>query len=104
VLWGALESEGIVSGERPGADNPTPVVDAAIRYVATSPCTLKLLSIEDALAVKVQPNVPGTTTEKPNWRHRLDGLAATLLDSDVVQARLRMLGPPRMDASEPEPD
>ena len=101
IFWGALRDEGIVDGDRPGADNPVPVVDAAIRYVANSPCTLKLLSIEDALALPVQPNVPGTTTEKPNWRHRLDGAAAGLLAPEEVKARLRMLGPARDDAGPP---
>jgi 4-alpha-glucanotransferase len=95
VLWGSFEDAGLVSGERPAPDDTDPVVDAAIRYVAKTPCALKLLAIEDALALRDQPNVPGTTTEKPNWRHRLDGDAGALLDSAPVQARLRHLGAPR---------
>jgi 4-alpha-glucanotransferase len=71
------------------------VVDAAIRYIAKTPCTLKILPIEDALGIRTQPNVPGTTTEKPNWRHRLDGEADALLEDATVQARLAHLGPPR---------
>ena len=80
-------------------DALAPVVDAAIRYVAKTPCTLKLIAIEDALALRVQPNVPGTTTEKPNWRHRLDGDAGALLDGEAVQARLSHLGPAREGGS-----
>jgi 4-alpha-glucanotransferase len=95
VLWGAFQNAGLVGGERPSPQDTDPVVDAAIRYVAKSPCTLKLLSIEDALGVQTQPNVPGTTTEKPNWRHRLDGEAEALLDGDAVGRRLAHLGPPR---------
>ncbi len=91
ILWGALADEGLVAGDRPAPENPAAVVDATIRYIAASPCTLKLVSLEDALAVGVQPNVPGTTEEKPNWRHRLDGMAATLLESDAVKARLHIL-------------
>ncbi len=102
IFWGALKDEGLVEGERPAADDPTPIVDAAIRYVAASPCTLKLLSIEDVLAVPVQPNVPGTMTEKPNWRHRLEGMADGLLASHDVKARLGVLGPPREEAGLPE--
>ncbi len=71
------------------------MVDAAIRYIARSPCTLKLLAIEDALAIRTQPNVPGTTIEKPNWRHRLEGDAGELLDDAKVRQRLACLGPPR---------
>lgn len=95
IFWGAFQSADLVEGERPTPDDTAPVVDAAIRYIAKTPCTLKLLPIEDALGIETQPNVPGTTTEKPNWRHRLDGDAATLLGDHAVQARLAHLGKPR---------
>jgi len=95
VLWGAFENAGLVDGQRPSPEHTLPVVDAAIRFIAKAPCTLKLLSIEDALGIEAQPNVPGTTTEKPNWRHRLEGDAGTLLDDEDVRRRLAHLGPPR---------
>lgn len=95
VLWGALQNAGLVWGERPAPDDTDPVVDAAIRYIAATPCTLKMLPIEDALGIRTQPNVPGTTIEKPNWRHRLEGEAGELLDDPKVQARLAHLGPVR---------
>ncbi|MDR6873085.1 4-alpha-glucanotransferase [Bosea sp. BE125] len=95
VMWGAFNNAALVDGERPAPENPSSVVDAAIRFVAKTPCTLKLLSIEDALGIDAQPNVPGTTTEKPNWRHRLQGDAAALLDDEDVRRRLAHLGPPR---------
>ncbi|WP_291549034.1 4-alpha-glucanotransferase [Bosea sp. (in: a-proteobacteria)] len=95
IFWGSLEREGLVQGERPAPEETEPVVDAAIRYIARSPCTLKLLAIEDALAIRTQPNVPGTTTEKPNWRHRLEGEAGELLDDAKVRERLAHLGPER---------
>jgi len=95
LLWGAFQQAGLVEGERPAPDDTDPVVDAAIRYIARTPCTLKILPIEDALGIRTQPNVPGTTTEKPNWRHRLHGDAGALLDDETVQARLAHLGPPR---------
>lgn len=95
VLWGAFENAGLAHGERPAPEDTDPVVDAAIRYVAATPCTLKILPIEDALGIRTQPNVPGTTVEKPNWRHRLEGEAGGLLDDPTVQARLAHLGPAR---------
>jgi 4-alpha-glucanotransferase len=95
MLWGSFQQAGLVEGERPAPEDTDPVVDAAIRYIAKTPCTLKLLSIEDALGIRTQPNVPGTTTEKPNWRHRLDGEAGALLEDEAVQTRLRHLGEPR---------
>lgn len=98
LLWDAFARAGAASGDRPIPEETDPVVDAAIRYVATSPCTLKLIAIEDAIGVRDQPNVPGTTTEKPNWRHRLPDDAATLLEDERVKARLKPL------ASKPIPD
>jgi 4-alpha-glucanotransferase len=99
MLWGAFQNNGLVEGERPAPEDTAPVVDAAIRYIAKSPCTLKILPIEDALGIETQPNVPGTTTEKPNWRHRLDGPAATLLDDGSVRHRLSHLGAARDEVS-----
>lgn len=91
VLWGAFRDAGVARGERPAPEDTDPVVDAAIRYVAATPCTLKIVPVEDALGLRTQPNVPGTTVEKPNWRHRLDGEAGSLLDDPVVEGRLGQL-------------
>ncbi|KPF66279.1 hypothetical protein IP69_15565 [Bosea sp. AAP35] len=99
ILWGAFQDAGLVEGERPAPQDTGPVVDAAIRFIARTPCTLKLLPIEDALGVQTQPNVPGTTTEKPNWRHRLDGDADALLDDAAVRSRLSHLGQARDGAA-----
>ena len=44
------------------------VAVAAYRRLAQSRSCLVLASLEDALAVDERPNVPGTTTEWPNWR------------------------------------
>jgi 4-alpha-glucanotransferase len=43
------------------------VAVAAYRRLAKSRSCLVLASLEDALAVEERPNVPGTTTERPNW-------------------------------------
>lgn len=97
VLWGAFRDAGLAEGERPAPEDTGPVVDAAISYVAATPCTLKIIPIEDALGLRVQPNVPGTTTEKPNWRHRLAGDAGNLLDDEGARRRLAPLGFDRSD-------
>lgn len=92
VLWGAFRDAGLAEGERPTPEDTAPVVDATIRYVAATPCTLKIVPIEDALGLRVQPNVPGTTVERPNWRHRLEGNAARVLDGEGLRDRLAPLG------------
>ena len=50
----------------------------ALRFAAASAAPLLLLPVEDALGLREQPNLPGTTDEHPNWRRRLpaDGLDA----------------------------
>ncbi len=91
VLWGSFCEAGVASGERPEPWNADPVVAAAIRYVAKTPSHLRLVAIEDILGVHTQPNVPGTTSEKPNWRHRLPGEAGELLAGDKARSRLPLL-------------
>jgi len=46
---------------------PERLVDAAIDAVAASPSPLALVPVEDLLALDEAPNLPGTTTERPNW-------------------------------------
>ena len=92
LLWSAFEKAGVAQGARPTPEEPDAVVDAAVAFIARTPCAVRLLAIEDALGLPVQPNVPGTTDEKPNWRHRLPGDASALLDSEAAMRRLKMLG------------
>jgi 4-alpha-glucanotransferase len=49
------------------------VAVAAYRRLARTPSCLVLASLEDALSVDERPNVPGTTTEWPNWRLSIPG-------------------------------
>ncbi len=47
---------------------PMDVAIAAYRAMARGRPRIVLVSMEDALGVHERPNVPGTTTEFPNWR------------------------------------
>jgi len=52
-------------------DNSAPTRAAilgAYRLLARAPCRLRAAMLEDALAVEERPNMPGTTTQWPNWR------------------------------------
>ena len=42
-----------------------------LRFLALTPSLIVALSLDDLLESEQQPNLPGTTTEFPNWRHRL---------------------------------
>ena len=57
------------------------VAVAAYTRLAKSKSCLVLASLEDALGVDERPNVPGTTTEWPNWR-----LALPLALEDIEKA------------------
>ena len=92
ALWAAMRHSGAATGPAPEQGHPAPAVDAAIRHLATAACDLVILPIEDALGLPEQPNLPGTMDQQhPNWRRRLDGPAASLLDPPDVAARLASL-------------
>ncbi|HEY8863247.1 MAG TPA: 4-alpha-glucanotransferase [Candidatus Dormibacteraeota bacterium] len=52
----------------PDATAPVDVAVAAYTELARGRPRIVLASLEDALGVPERPNVPGTTTEFPNWR------------------------------------
>jgi 4-alpha-glucanotransferase len=90
-LWQSFCASGAASGDPPGPDQGARVADAAVVHVAGSACELAMVPAEDALALREQPNLPGTVDEHPNWRRRLPGPAATVLDAPEVAARLAEL-------------
>jgi 4-alpha-glucanotransferase len=49
-----------------GADTGE-VIERAHALLAEAPSVLVTATLEDALAVTERPNIPGTTTERPNW-------------------------------------
>jgi 4-alpha-glucanotransferase len=62
ALLRAFEREGIAHDD---------IVEAAYRFLARTPSRLLLMQIEDVLGIEEQANLPGTTTEHPNWRRKL---------------------------------
>ena len=95
ALWDTMRDSGAADGQAPAPSQPDDFADAAVRHVGRSACDLVILPIEDALALSEQPNLPGTMDGHPNWRRRLPGPAATLLDPPRVAARLSMLSQSR---------
>lgn len=86
LLWSTIGS-----GPRPGDDDTSPVVEAALAHIARSPAMLAIAPVEDLLAEVEQPNLPGTTHEHPNWRRRLAAPLDTLLDDADTAARIAAL-------------
>lgn len=94
LLWSTLTGNG---AHRPPPDDPTPVVDAAIAHIARTPSALALVSLEDMLGLDEQPNLPGTITQHPNWRRRLNAPLDELLGSAPVVRRCARLAGTRGD-------
>ena len=88
LAWRAFVEARVADGPQPVSDESDRALDAATRFVAQTPAALAILPLEDALGLRDQPNLPGTTTEYPNWRRRYPGEAASLLDDEKVAARL----------------
>ena len=91
MLWRACRRAKAAEGDLPAPTEAARVADAAVKFVAQTPCQLTLLPLEDALALEDQPNVPGTIDEHPNWRRRYAGCAEDLLDPQDVVRRLAPL-------------
>lgn len=76
---------------QPEAAQTDRFVDLAIEAIATSSSCLKIVPLEDLIGLVEQPNLPGTTTEHPNWRRRLPAPLKRLLDQPCVARRIVML-------------
>jgi 4-alpha-glucanotransferase len=91
ALWQAFAEAGVAEGPLPPPNRSAPAVDAALGFVAQAPAPLALVPLEDVMGRSEQPNLPGTTFEHPNWRHRFAEPATELLDHPTADKRLRIL-------------
>ncbi len=95
----ALAAEGLLTaGRRP---SPAEFTRACYAFLARTPALLLGVSLADAVGDRRPQNMPGTTTEYPNWRIPLcdgEGRAVSLddlADSRDVRAVARAVGSPR---------
>jgi 4-alpha-glucanotransferase len=79
----------------PGAEAPLAEVTVAVhRALAAAPSRVLLATLDDALGVLEQPNMPGTTTSWPNWSLALPRPIEEIRDADLprqIAAALRRL-------------
>jgi 4-alpha-glucanotransferase len=87
LLWSAIGG----GTPEPPADAPQAVVDAVVTHIAQVGSDLVIVPLEDLLALEEQPNLPGTIDEHPNWRRRLPGPLARLLDEPATARRTARL-------------
>ena len=63
-----------------------PAFAAAVHaFVASTASALVAVQAEDLLAMTDPVNVPGTSSEYPNWRRKLSGNLAELLQGDSAR-------------------
>jgi glycogen operon protein len=92
ALLGALEAAGLIESGREALGTPaSEVVAAAHAFVAATPSFLALAQVEDLAGERVATNLPGTDSERPNWRRRLGSPLDGLMASDAAQAILRAI-------------
>ena len=68
-----------------GKTLPGRFIEKLYAYLATAPCCLLLVQLEDILEQKEQMNMPGTNTEYPNWRYKLPKTIAELYDNEKMK-------------------
>lgn len=82
ALWDAI-GEG---APQPADNAPEIVIDKALAFLASTPCPLVIIPMEDLIGEREQPNLPGTIDEHPNWRRRLpEPIDALLRRADVAR-------------------
>ncbi len=71
-LIDALVREGLLPQDTPVPETPSaPLMLAVYAYLAKTPARILLVQMEDLLMMPEAVNLPGTTSERPNWRHKL---------------------------------
>jgi 4-alpha-glucanotransferase len=61
------------------------------KFLAVTPSRLVVISMEDALGMLEQPNLPGTVSEHPNWRRRLPASLDQLAGEPSLLAIARIM-------------
>ena len=88
-LLEALQGEGLLPGgldRAPAVDELSPALAAAIHaYLARTPSLMFMVQLDDLAGELQQANLPGTTTEHPNWRRRLSRTLEDLLGDPAIR-------------------
>ncbi|MFN2459152.1 MAG: 4-alpha-glucanotransferase [Candidatus Velthaea sp.] len=83
-LIGTLIQSGDLAAREPEHDD---VVVAAHRFLGRSPAAIVMMQIDDAVGEAEPVNVPGTSSEYPNWRRKL----SADLEAIAADARFQKL-------------
>jgi 4-alpha-glucanotransferase len=80
-VHGLLDRLGTPIDTTPTGGRASAALEPALRVLARSPARFVVVSVGDLLGVRDRHNIPGTTSEHPNWRLR-SPLAFEALESD----------------------
>lgn len=67
----------------PGDAPPEEMIEAVYRLLARAPSLVLLATLDDAMALPDRPNMPGTTTQWPNWCLPLPGGLEALMAAEL---------------------
>ena len=90
-----LQGKGLLKGEirnGVGSIRPAAILKACLRWLRPSPAEIVLLNLEDLWEEENPQNVPGTSTERPNWRRKARLSIEQILNNVEIRDVLRTLG------------
>jgi 4-alpha-glucanotransferase len=88
ALVGALAGEGCLASSDTVDLSVASAIAGAHEFIAMTPADLMLIQAEDLACMRIGVNLPGTDTERPNWRLRLSVPVDTLLTRHEARAIL----------------
>lgn len=83
-----LRSKGFLKGTKTAAEQ---VLAAALEFLGNSPAETVLVNLEDLWLEVTPQNTPGTSTERPNWRHKAKFSLEELENNAAIAAILERL-------------
>jgi len=100
LLLQALADEGLLPLGLDVADSEqiawTPQLANAVHaYLARSQCLLLIVQLDDLTDERQQANLPGSTTEFPNWRRRLKRSLEELIADNALRAAMMVIADER---------
>jgi 4-alpha-glucanotransferase len=86
----ALEKEGLLDEDFPSEAEITEsqaeaLAEAVYAFLDRTPSMLLMVQFEDVLALLLQMNLPGTTTQHPNWRVRYPTTVQAMLSDPRLE-------------------
>ncbi|MBX7057042.1 MAG: 4-alpha-glucanotransferase [Leptospirales bacterium] len=102
-LLRSLEREGLLDEERRARledCDPHTLLQLGLALLARSSSELRLISLHDLLCEALQPNLPGTVDQYPNWKMRYSSSAADALQTSETVLRLKEFSESREPSDE----